>query len=90
MSSTGRLSGCVLAPPARRKAAGPLVERLGPAKKESRRSGPGGGNTSTPTRANSARIWSLARRTVAVDARTFGRTLRPSTTRVASASMAVS
>src|SRR5881409_1188114 len=35
------------------------------AKKESRRSGPGGGNTCVSGRAKSAWIWSCARRTVA-------------------------
>ena len=56
----------------------------------SRRSGPGGGKTSTPDRANSARICSSARRTVAVDATIFGRTVCPSTFASHSASIAVS
>src|SRR3954452_11346420 len=44
------------------------------AKNESRRSGPGGGNTAVEERANRAWIWSWAHRTVAVDATIFGRT----------------
>ena len=60
------------------------------AKKASRRSGPGGGKTCVSGRAKSAWIWSWALRTVAVEATTLGRSVRPSTARVHSASMAAS
>jgi hypothetical protein len=49
------------------------------AKKLSFRSGPGGGNTSTDERPNSAWICRSARRTVAVEATIFGRTSTPPT-----------
>src|SRR5713101_7730288 len=45
------------------------------AKNESLRFGPGGGNTSTPERPNSAWICRAACRTVAVEATIFGRVL---------------
>ena len=47
------------------------------AKYESRRSGPGGGNTCVAGRAKSAWICSRAWRTVAVEATIFGFTRRP-------------
>ena len=60
------------------------------AKNESRRSGPGGGKICVSGRANSAWIWSCARRTVAVEATILGRTARPSISRTHSPSIAAS
>jgi hypothetical protein len=60
------------------------------AKKESDRSGAGGGKIAVRERSNSAWICVCARRTVAVEATSFGRILFPSTSRQQSVSSAVS
>ncbi|WP_322495465.1 hypothetical protein [Chloroflexus sp.] len=70
--------------------AGAMLAGTVRAKNESRRSGPGGGKMSVSGRPNRAWIWSWARRTVAVEAMIFGPTGLPLTSRVQSASMAVS
>ena len=60
------------------------------AKKESRRSGPGAGKQSTSRRLNRAWICFCAKRTVAVEAITFGRTAVSPIRRVHRRSIAVS
>ena len=87
-STTLGLRPCAAMPRYRRAGASAGVSVR--AKNESRRSGPCGGKTCVWSRANSAWIWSPARRTVAVEAMTLGRTSRPSTVLVQSRSMAAS
>ena len=60
------------------------------AKKESRRSGPSGGKTCVPARANTACTCSVARRAVAVEATIFGLDPVPAALKPQSPSTAVS